>query len=83
VGSSFTTAYVFDLTLFLKPGTNLIAVAAVIAGIALTSAQEERRAKGVDLLQKYPTKLTAGDAAPTSGGWPWAAWVKAKSPPKS
>ncbi len=39
-------------------------LAAVIAGIASTSAQEARRAKGVDLLQKYPTKLTAGDAAP-------------------
>ena len=45
-------------------------LAVVIAGIALTSAQEERRAKGVDLLQKYPTKLTAGDSAPEKAR-PW------------
>jgi beta-lactamase regulating signal transducer with metallopeptidase domain/outer membrane lipoprotein-sorting protein len=45
-------------------------LAVVIAGIALTSAQEEQRAKGVDLLQKYPTKLTAGDAVPGKAR-PW------------
>ena len=46
------------------------ALAVVIAGVALTTAQEERRAKGVDLLQKYPTKLTAGDVAPARAR-PW------------
>src|SRR5262245_39896017 len=46
------------------------ALALVIAGIALTSAQEERRGKGVDLLQKYSTKLTAGDASPERAR-PW------------
>ena len=39
-------------------------VAAVIAGVALTNAREERQAKGVNLLEKYPTTLTAGDAEP-------------------
>jgi beta-lactamase regulating signal transducer with metallopeptidase domain len=46
------------------------ALAVVLAGIALTSAQEERRAKGVDLLQKYPTTLTVGDGVPGKAR-PW------------
>jgi len=45
------------------------AVAVVIAGVALTSAREEQQT-GVDLLKKYPTTLTAGDAAP-SRARPW------------
>ncbi len=40
------------------------AVAMLIAGLALTNAREERQAKGINLLEKYPTKLTAGDAVP-------------------
>ena len=55
-----------------RPGWRWAAgvLALVLAGIALTSAQEERRAKGVDLLQKYPTTLTVGDGAPGKAR-PW------------
>src|SRR5208337_70288 len=38
-------------------------LATVLAGITLTSAREEQ-SPGTDLLKKYPTTLTAGDAAP-------------------
>jgi beta-lactamase regulating signal transducer with metallopeptidase domain len=41
----------------------------VIAGVALTSAREEQQ-KGVDLLIKYPTTLTSGDAVPARAR-PW------------
>jgi beta-lactamase regulating signal transducer with metallopeptidase domain/outer membrane lipoprotein-sorting protein len=40
------------------------AVAAVIAGTALTNAREESQNKGINLLLSYPTTLTAGDAVP-------------------
>jgi beta-lactamase regulating signal transducer with metallopeptidase domain len=40
------------------------AVAVVIAGTALTNGREEGPNKGVNLLERYPTSLTAGDAVP-------------------
>jgi beta-lactamase regulating signal transducer with metallopeptidase domain len=45
------------------------AAAAVIAGVALTNAREEGQNKGINLLERYPTTLTAGD---TSGSYPWS-----------
>ena len=44
-------------------------LATVLAGITLTSAREEQ-SPGTDLLKKYPTTLTAGDAAPNRAR-PW------------
>ncbi|MGA2748286.1 MAG: M56 family metallopeptidase [Verrucomicrobiota bacterium] len=46
------------------------AAAVVIASVALTSAREEGQAKGVNLLEKYPTKLTSGDGTPERAR-PW------------
>ena len=45
------------------------AVAAGIAGVALTNAREESQNKGINLLERYPTTLKAGD---TSGAYPWS-----------
>jgi beta-lactamase regulating signal transducer with metallopeptidase domain len=39
-------------------------MAVIIAGVTLTNAREEGQVKGLNLLQRYPTSLTAGDAAP-------------------
>ncbi len=46
------------------------AAAVVIAGLALTNAREDKPSKGIDLLERYPTSLTAGDTAPANAR-PW------------
>jgi beta-lactamase regulating signal transducer with metallopeptidase domain len=38
--------------------------AVVIAGVALTNARQESPTEGLDLLAKYPTRLTAADVSP-------------------
>jgi beta-lactamase regulating signal transducer with metallopeptidase domain len=40
------------------------AVAVVIAGVALTDARQESHKVAIDLLERYPTSLTKGDAVP-------------------
>ena len=46
------------------------AAAVIIAGVALTNARETGQNKGINLLERYPTSLTAGDAAPGNAR-PW------------
>jgi len=45
-------------------------VALVIGGVTLTNAIEDAPDKGIDLLKRYPTTLTAGDAVPANAR-PW------------